>query len=215
MTTTDIDRRWALSGLLLALFLGALGVLAWTWTTTQRSSAAFADSEVFSGNHLGAGTVDISIGDDTVRFAAVNMAAGDVATGQLGLINRGTLPLRFTLSASTDGNRLGDVLELVAWTGAATCASAPPTSADRWWPLRATSPDLETGGAETPRSGGLAPGESSLLCMRAELPLSAPSSVQGQRLDLLVTVDAEHDIAASELARELARELASELEGAP
>ena len=203
MTTTDFDRRWALSGLLLALFLGALGVLAWTWTATERSSAAFADSEVFSGNHLGAGTVDISIGDDTVRFAAVNMAAGDVATGQLDLINGGTLPFRFTLSASTDGSQLGDVLELVAWTGAATCTPAPPTSAARWWPLGASSLDPETGRLATPTSGALAPGASSLLCMRAELPLSAPSSVQGQRLDLLVTVDAEHDVAASELASEL------------
>jgi hypothetical protein len=207
MTATDFDRRWALSGLLLALFLGALGVLAWTWTATQRSSAAFADSEVFSGNHLGAGTVDISIGDDTVRFAAVNMAAGDVATGQLDLINGGTLPLRFTLSASIDGSQLGDVLELVAWTGAATCPPAPPASAGRWWPLGAPPPEPEAGRVETPTSGRLAPGESSLLCMRAELPMSAPSSVQGQRLDLLLTVDAEHDIAASELA--------SELEGAP
>ena len=198
MTTTDFDRRWALSGLLLALFLGALGVLAWTWTATQRSSAAFADSEVFSGNHLGAGTVDISIGDDTVRFAAVNMAAGDIATGQLDLINGGTLPLRFTLSASTDGSQLGDVLELVAWTGTTTCTPEPPTSAARWWPLGATPPEPETGRVGTPTSGRLALGESSLLCMRAELPLSAPSSVQGQRLDLLVTVDAEHDISASE-----------------
>ena len=114
-----------------------------------------------------------------------------------------TLPFRFTLSASTDGSQLGDVLELVAWTGAATCTPAPPTSAARWWPLGASSPDPETGRVATPTSGALAPGESSLLCMRAELPLSAPSSVQGQRLDLLVTVDAEHDVAASELASEL------------
>lgn len=208
MTATDFDRRWALSGLLLALFLGALGVLAWTWTATQRSSAAFADSEVFSGNHLGAGTVDISIGDDTLRFAAANMAAGDVVTGRLEVLNSGTFPFRFTLSASTDGGPLGDVLELVAWTGTPTCGVAPPGSAARWWPLRATSPDPETGRVATPTSGALAPGESSLLCMRAELPLSAPSSVQGQRLDVFLTVDAEHDVAKTEMVE-------AELEGTP
>jgi hypothetical protein len=198
MTTADPLNRWAWSGFLLVLFAGSLGMLTWTWTTIQSSSANFADTEQFAGNRLGAGTVDIAVGDDTVGFAAVNMAAGDVATGHLEVSNGGTLPLRFVLSASTGGGPLDDVLELVAWTGTSSCPSIPPDSADRWLPLTAASPESDV--SATPASGELGPGESSLLCMRAVLPLSAPNSIQGQRFDMVLRVDAEHDIAATEIA---------------
>lgn len=212
MTPDTTIRRWAWSGFVLALFTLALGVLAWTWIAMQSSSATFADSEVFADNHLGAGTVDVSIGADTAAFAAVNMAAGDVATGRLEVVNNGTLPFRFVLSAATDGGPLGELLDLVAWTGTPGCGTNPPSAVVLWRPLQ-VAPTPETIRAPRPASGALAPGESSLLCMRGELPVSAPSSVQGQRLDLHLTVSAEHDVAASEA--QAAGTAIAENEGAP
>ena len=40
---TDERSRRVWSGIVLAAFLGALGVLTWTWTNLRDSSAAFAD----------------------------------------------------------------------------------------------------------------------------------------------------------------------------
>lgn len=206
MTGSTSAHRWAWSGVVLALLVAALVALGWTWITLERSSASFADREVFAGNHLGAGTVDIAVGDDTIGFAAANMAAGDVATGRLEVVNGGTLPVRFVLSASSNGGPLLDVLEVVAWRGTQGCASAPPESAPRWHPLQEPVPDLDSPASDPPSdpppgsslAHRLAPGETSLLCLRGELPLTASSAAQGQRLDLLLTVTAVHDIAATD-----------------
>lgn len=193
MSGRDVARRRLWSGMVFAVFMGALGTLAWTWTTIHDSSAAFADREVIDGN-LGAGTVDVALGGDTVTFSARNMAAGDVASGHLELLNEGTLPFTYALSASSNGGPLADVIDLVAWLGSPLCAAEPPGDANPWRPIPARSSSSNSGGDAEPTRGRLAPDESSLLCMRAALPLSAPSAVQGQRLDLVITVSAEHDV---------------------
>ena len=194
MNANELVRRWAWSGLVLVLFAAAVGVLGWTWTGAKSLSAAFADTETFGVNRLGAGTVDIAVGDRTIGFAAVNMAAGDVATGQLEVVNGGSLPLRFVVSASSNGGPLSNVIELVAWRGSSECASAPPRSAARWRPLIDPVPGANASPSGPPTAGRLAPQETSLICMRGELPRSAANSVQGQRLDLLITVTAVHDL---------------------
>ena len=163
-------------------------------TSAAAGPVPVGSSEAFGVNHLGAGTVDIAVGDKTIGFAAVNMAAGDVASGQLEVVNGGSLPLRFVVSASSNGGPLSTVLELVAWRGTSECASTPPSSATRWRPLLEPVPDVNASPAGSPTTGRLAPQETSLLCMRGELPRSAANSVQGQRLDLLITVTAVHDI---------------------
>lgn len=200
----SLVRRWAWTALVLALLVGASGAMAWSWASMQRSSAAFADSEVLSGNHLGTGIVDVAVGDRTVPFAAVNMAAGDVATGTLEVVNGGTLPLVFDVTAVSNGGPLLDLLDVVAWHAAtSSCAAAPSTADATWRPLADVT---EPTAAPPTAAQRLAPGASSLLCLRAELPLTASSAVQGQRLDLLLTVAAVHDVAASERGRPAASE---------
>lgn len=199
MTEARLSRRRSRSGFVMVLFVAAAGVLFWTWTSIHRSSAAFADQETFAGNHLGTGTVDVEVGAETVRFEAENMAAGDVATGQLQLLNSGSFPIRYTLSVTTAGGPLGDVLELAAWTGAPGCTDEPPTGSAIWRPALGDSWAADRVAAAPlaaaePQGARLAPDDSRLLCMRALLPLSAPSSVQGERLDLVITVTAEHDV---------------------
>lgn len=198
MSATESVARWAWSGLVVGLFAVALAVLAWTWTSTQNSSAAFADSAVFERNHLGAGTVDVSVGDETIAFAAANMAAGDVTTGRLEIVNGGTLPLRYALSASTNGGPLVGVLQLVVWRETDRCSGAPPNAATRWRPLVDEATESDESPDDDPTGGRLAPGQTSLICMRGELPLAASSSAQGQRLDLLLTVEAVHDLDQTE-----------------
>ncbi len=187
------ERRAVSSLAVLALFAAATGFLAWSWATVQTSSANFGDQEVFDRNHLGAGTIDIALGSDTVKFDVVDLAPGDVRAGRLELTNQGTFPLRYTVSASSTGGPLADVIEVALWlrTGANCAQQVPPAGADTWRrPGRlATAPII-------PTARSLAPGESDVVCMLGRLPLSASSSVQGQQLELRVVASAEHDLEA-------------------
>ena len=185
---SDVDRQRVWSSLVVAaVFAVSLAGLWWLWTATQSSSAAFADREVFDRNHLGAGTVDIAVGDATARFAAVGMAAGDTADGRLELVNRGTLPLRYSLAMESDSATFDEVFDLVAWVGSTPC-DTPPAGAR---PVRAT-----TGSAGT-TIGAVAPGDAQLVCLSGMLPLSAPTSLQGRVVELTILVRAEHDVEAT------------------
>ena len=187
-------QRGAMSAVVVVLFVVASGVLGWTWGSMSASSASFADRQVFDDNQLGTGTVDIALGDDTVDFVAMNMAAGDATAGQLELLNNGTLALGFTLSATSNDVTLADVLDLVAWSGAPGCSERPSSPGELWRPL--ADGDNPPPGDAAPSSGRLAPDESLIVCLAGDLPLSAPNSIQGQRLDVRITVRAEHDLAA-------------------
>ena len=76
------------------------------WYQSQRSSAAFADSEVLATNHLGAGVLDLAVGEKTLTFEANNLAPGDTVSGQLELVNAGTLPIVLEVAANSDGDLL-------------------------------------------------------------------------------------------------------------
>jgi hypothetical protein len=196
MTARSSHRLWS-SGVVVCFAMAAL-TLAWLWGAMQGSSASFADQETIAGNRLGAGTVDVAAGDDTVVFAATDMAAGDVAAGQLEIVNRGTLPFTYSLAATVGDGPLLDVLDLVAWAGDSTCrGDAPPSSAESWRPLVEPLGTLGAARGSGPTIGRLAPGESTLVCLRAELPLSAPNRYQGERVAMVIAVDAEHDVEAA------------------
>lgn len=189
----DRRRQRRLTALVVVAFLSAVGVLTWSWASLRTSSASFADTEVISGNRLGAATLDVAVGGATVLFSASNLAAGDRVAGQLVLENRGSLPFTYRLSSTSNPGPLRDVIDIVAWTGSGGCAAAPPVGAVRWRPL---DEPTEAPGVSGPSVGRLASGQSRLVCLAADLPLSAPSRVQGRRLDLIIGVTAEHDLAA-------------------
>jgi hypothetical protein len=188
---SDTTQRSIWSCVVVLVFIAAAGFLVWTWLGIDRSSASFADRQEFGTNHLGAGTVDVAFGDDTVAFAAVNMAPGDVADGRLEVVNRGTLAFRYSLSSTVaDGPLLG-VLDLVAWRGDGDCAELPPVGAVEWRPLVDAAGVAEV---SSPTLGRLAPGTSQLLCLSASLPISAPNRFQGERLQFVVSVAAVQDV---------------------
>ena len=176
-----------------AVFVVALAVLGWSWTTWQGSSATFSDVERIEGNRLGAGRLDVGVGRATAAFSATGLAAGDSASGRLEIDNTGTLPLTYTLRAATAGGPLAEVLVVRAWNGAGSCPTDVPGGAPTWDVL-ADGEGITT----SPGTGDLAVGEARLVCLRADLPLDATSDVQGRRLDLVLGVDAVHDVAASE-----------------
>lgn len=190
------DPRSERIALVVAAFVLALIGLAWFWLSLEPSAASFSDREVVDGNRLGAGTLDISIGDETVRFAASNMAAGDRATGQLLLENSGSLPLTYTLTSFATDTPLRNSLDIVAWATDGPCTTNSPTSSALWRPLAAPGKTNATA-----VSGALGVGESQLICMSATLPIDAGSSSQGQRMDLLIGVNAIHDLDATEASR--------------
>ncbi len=185
-----IERRTALTAAVVVAFSTSVVLLVWMWTSLTPTSAAFAGQVVVEGNRLGAGELDIAVGTSTVTFAADGLAPGDRANGQLVLDNEGTLPLRYELSSRTVASALRDVIEITAWDADDDdCASSLPPDRPTWEPLRSGGDALDT-----PRVGRLAPGESRLICMTADLPVTAPTSVQGRRMDMTIVIDAVHDI---------------------
>ncbi|NND74489.1 MAG: hypothetical protein HKN44_05735 [Ilumatobacter sp.] len=186
------SRRRKLSSLAIVVaFLMGLGTLTWTWTNVRTTSANFGDRETLDRNHLGAGTLDVAVGANTVSFDVIDMAAGDLQDGRLEVTNSGSLPLRYAVSAGSSGGPLAAVIELALWLDdGSTCASQPPATA--WFhPTGQTVVAL----SGTPRA--LAPGQSEMLCMLGRLPLSAPSSAQGRELALNIVITAEHDLEVS------------------
>jgi Camelysin metallo-endopeptidase len=172
----------------------AAGLPLGLWFVASQSSASFADAEVLEANHLGAATLDIAVGTSGAVLRAANMAPGDVVSGQLELTNAGTLPLRFGITARTGGGILSQWLLFELWAEEALClpggASSPLVSNVR---LSSTSTPLARLGDD---GLTLAPGESAIWCLGAALPLTSPNEVQGQRLDVDLVIDAEHDIEA-------------------
>ena len=167
------------------------------WWVSDRSSATFADSEVLDSNYLGAATLDLEGGVDNAAVAAENLAPGDSVSGQLELTNAGSLPLRFGLSAFADGSILGDWLLFELWPGSGVCSPGQPGERIASNVLLSPTPTvlLEVSALAAGSSPQLLlPGESATLCLGASLPLSAPNEVQGRRLEVTITMVAEHAV---------------------
>lgn len=184
---------------LVAIALAVLALLAaivpvGLWWMASTSTASFADAEVLEANHLGAASLDIVVGSDSAVLVAGNLAPGDVVSGQLEVTNAGTLPLRYGIKARTGGGLLRDWLVFELWEGENLCRPgnpiAPVVSGVK---LSSTDTTLVSVGEAGLMLG---PDESAVLCLGASLPLAAPNDVQGQRLDVELIIDAEHDIEA-------------------
>jgi hypothetical protein len=168
------------------------------WYQSARSSAAFADSEVLATNHLGAGILDLEIGEQTVTFEANNLAPGDTVSGQLELVNAGTLPILLEVAATSDGDPLAQWLSFDLWKSATVCS--PDDTDPRFVSdvVLTTSPAvLLSSSAETPsHESRLAVGEDTIFCLGSQLLLDAPNAVQGRRTEIDLVVYAVHDIEA-------------------
>ena len=166
------------------------------WWLGSDSSASFADSEVLEANHLGAATLDLEVGADRAAFSAENLAPGDEVSGQLVVSNAGTLPLRWGMAGVGDGGLLGEWLRFEVWQSTTTCS--PNQAGDRFVSdvLLTPSPTIlvQFAGLGSTFPEVLRPGESATLCLGASLPLSAPNEVQGRRLEVSLTLTAEHAI---------------------
>ena len=189
MSAPAPDRRGLQTAAIVVVFVAACAVLVAAWSSLTPSSAAFSDRELVAGNRLGAGELDVAVGGGTTTLSARDLAPGDEADGRIEIVNGGTLALRYELAAFASQDPLREELEVVAWDGAPDGCAAPPSGAPTWRPLL-DPPGL----VGSPASGRLAPGTSQLVCLRAELPLSAPSAVSGRRLDLVIGIDAAHDL---------------------
>ena len=192
------DRRKLIAIALVLLMVVSTPALLW-WRGS-RSTAAFADSEVLETNHLGAGTLDLEIGPETVTFHATNLAPGDVVTGQLELISVGTLPLTFVVSARSDGGILAQWLRFGLWQSNAICRPDQVGSLIATDVLLTPDSTILAGspGAGSNGASSLAPGETSRFCLGARLPIDAPNDVQGQSAAVDVVVDAVHDLEAEQ-----------------
>lgn len=171
--------------------LAAASAPVWILVLSGDSGANFADTEVFDRNRLGAGTVDVEVGETTSSLGAEQLAPGDVVTGELELTNVGTFPVRVGVDASLEGDALADWLTFDFWLAAASCASEAPTPRNLLLGPAATSVIAIDAG-----STGIAPDEAVRLCVEARLPLEAPNEVQDQAVGLDLTINAVHDLEA-------------------
>ena len=171
------------------------------WWRASRSTAAFADAEVLETNRLGAATLDLEIGTDTIVFTAENLAPGDAVSGQLELVNAGTLPMVFTVLGTSDGDPLADWLRFDIWRTDSICRPDEPGDlvvADIALTPRAAILVGEVGDIEAGDEAKLAVGQSTLVCVGARLLLDAPNEVQGRRTDVDLIVNAVHDLEAEQ-----------------
>ncbi len=204
------------SPLLALLLLIILAVPAGVAVVSVSSGANFADNERFAGNRLGAGSVDVAI-DNVVEdnatlagatdrveasepavFSGTNLAPGDRLTGALAVNNRGTLPLRFwvTAMATTSTGELADWLLFDGWV-AADCRTGPE-GADRVFNtnvvLGSTHARLIGDSTGVEDELRLEPGEDLVVCVGAHLPLAAPNEVQEASVEVELIVAAQHAV---------------------
>ncbi len=117
--------------------------------------------------------------------------------------NVGTLPLRYQVGAVTDGGPLGDWLRFDVWTTTEVCRPGAAELLLASGVRLSAAPTVLVGalpGVATDRASGsdeelrLAPGGAVIVCLGARLPLEAPNEIQGQRLDVELVIQAEHDL---------------------
>ncbi len=198
-TTRSEQRKHQMSLTAIALLLLII-VLAplLLWYQSARSSAAFADSEVLATNRLGAGVLDLEVGQTTVAFEANNLAPGDVVSGQLELVNAGTLPILLEVAANSDGDLLAEWMRFELWKSGSVCS---PDDADARFisdVVLTRSPAVLFGSSVGTDSMDvqLAVGENAIFCLGSQLLLDAPNEVQGRRAEIDLVVVAVHDIEA-------------------
>lgn len=219
MTRAEVEqepsRGFRLSPVVTLLVVSAVVALPWLLTRCALSSDAnFADVEEFTGNRLGAGSVEVAVNEavdvDGVSvlgsrpstpseprvFSATNMAPGDSVTGALAVGNTGSLPIRYwvTASAGPVSSPLADWLLYDVWRGDRCrdgIAAADEVYITNLIIGSDEVPILGRPGVET--SGlRLEPGQSTTVCLGARLPLAAPNEVQAARLDIELVVFAQH-----------------------
>jgi hypothetical protein len=171
---------------LIALFssVSALGV--------GFAGAVFTDTEAVGANVFTAGTLDLSTAPATALLTAPALAPGDLVTAPLTVQNAGSLQLRYAMSAVSPG-ALGDelVLRIIAVPGAGDCDAATDFTGAIYDGV------LDGGAFGNPAQGAhagdrtLAGAASEVLCFQVELPLAAPTIVQGETTTAVFTFDAE------------------------
>lgn len=194
--TADAHRRRAIAVVIVLLVVLALAVPFSLVTWARSSSANFADSEEVGVNRLGAATLDIEVGPATTSFQAANMAPGDVSIGTLELVNAGSLPLRYALTANRTDGLLAQWLLFDVWISS-DCETAVPASNPLVVGLLLDSSTPLIGDPTTGSQPGdriVAPLEAETVCLAARLPLAAPNSVQGASLTIDLVIDAEHNL---------------------
>ncbi len=206
-----MSRRRLNSPQLVLVLLVVLALPAGIAVTSVGSGANFADNERFSGNRLGAGSVDIAIDDvievtggteerirasDPAVFSATNIAPGDHLTGALGVSNNGTLPLRFwvTAKATTSSGALSDWLLFDGWV-AVDCRTGLE-GADRVYNTNVVLGSVHARLLGDPTGYDpelrLEPGDDLVICIGAHLPLAAPNDVQSASVVVELIVAAQH-----------------------
>ena len=173
-----------------ALLLSAVAAPTVVWLSAGSSQSAFTDVEELGGNRLGSGRLDIEVGTSSVAMTGTHVAPGDRLDGRIELVNAGDLPLTYTMAARVDGV---DLAPWVRWSLVEPVDISCEQSSQITDPtIIADATSIELIGTDPgPRS--VAAGSSDVLCLRAEVSLDTPNSVQSRTVSIELNIFAEHD----------------------
>lgn len=175
MSFLSKHRRLALPAAIALMSLGGLSALA--------SSATFSDNESPGSNAFSSGTVDLTTAPTSSVISFSTMAPGDMTVAPLTVANSGSLETRYAVRSSatnTDSKGLASALVTTIKTGVTCTAAGFDTGGTVLY-----SGTLGAVAIGDPAQGAqagdriLAAAASESLCIRAQLPLSAPNTVQG------------------------------------
>lgn len=183
----------ALAAFLLAALAGPIALVF----GSDRTQAAFGDSETLGVNRLSSATVDVEIGLQSVAITAEALAPGDRAVGSIEIRNEGTLPIRYAIVSSITDDPLTAWLSWDLWPASSPtrCAEMPsPSDLLVSGRVLSSATDSVLGDATVGPDPGdriLDPDTTETMCVGATFDLAAPDAVQNRRLEQQFTVVAE------------------------
>lgn len=187
-----MTRRRTVAIVILFLFAALTGP-ALVLFDTDRGEAAFGDNESIGLNELGAASVAIEVGPNTVTFNVVKMAPGDRFVGQIDVKNDGTLPLLYSLAAEPQvgEQRLLDVLEWRIWPSNSAGSCGAPA---RLLFVGVLSGERVVGSSAIGADAGdrlIAVGSRDVLCFDVVLPIDVSNRFQNAAANIELILVAE------------------------
>lgn len=199
----DGRRRDLVAALFVAASLAVFAPVAVVAWQGDRGSASFGDQESVGRNRIGAATVDLEVGERTTPLRATDLAPGDLVTGEIELVNAGTVALRYAVTVAVEGS--GPLGPWLGWrflpvAGTASCPDEAEWRAGVDGAVAVPGDRLDQG--EVAVLGNPAPGAhdgdrilgvggSERLCVAVVVDIEAPNSVQDSTTEVRITANGE------------------------
>ncbi len=169
-----------------------------TGVTIATVGPVFSDTEMVSADAFSAGTLDITASPASAALSVSAMAPGDYATGEITLVNTGSLQARYSMRLISSESRFASVLQMTIKADVASCDNDGFFSSGEilYGPGIAGAVDgIPAFGdpAPGPDPGDrlLNPASEEVLCVNVLLPISTDNALQNASTTVTVEFIAE------------------------